>query len=51
MGNDSQNVLYRPDGRILGKMAHSGCTGNYVLQKLPGHMDQKIFESGVRYFK
>jgi phosphoribosylformylglycinamidine synthase len=40
-----------PDGRILGKMAHSDRTGKYVLQNVPGDMDQKIFASGVRYFK
>ncbi|MCJ7524484.1 MAG: phosphoribosylformylglycinamidine synthase [Candidatus Aminicenantes bacterium] len=40
-----------PDGRILGKMAHSERTGKYVLQNIPGNMDQKIFASGVRYFK
>jgi phosphoribosylformylglycinamidine synthase len=39
-----------PDGRILGKMAHSDRTGKYVLQNVPGDMDQKIFASGVKYF-
>jgi phosphoribosylformylglycinamidine synthase len=39
-----------PDGRILGKMAHSDRTGKYVLQNIPGDKDQKIFASGVRYF-
>jgi len=40
-----------PDGRILGKMAHSDRTGKHVLQNIPGDMDQKLFASGVRYFK
>jgi phosphoribosylformylglycinamidine synthase len=40
-----------PDGRILGKMAHSDRIGKYVLQNVPGDMDQKIFASGVRYFQ
>jgi phosphoribosylformylglycinamidine synthase len=40
-----------PDGRILGKMGHSDRTGKYVLQNVPGDMDQKIFASGVRYFR
>ncbi len=40
-----------PDGRILGKMGHSDRTGKYVLQNIPGDMDQKIFASGVKYFK
>ena len=39
-----------PDGRILGKMAHSDRTGKHVLQNIPGDMDQKIFASGVKYF-
>jgi phosphoribosylformylglycinamidine synthase len=40
-----------PDGRILGKMGHSDRAGKYVLQNVPGDMDQKIFASGVGYFK
>jgi phosphoribosylformylglycinamidine synthase len=39
------------DGRILGKMAQSDRTGKHVLQNVPGDMDQKLFASGVRYFK
>jgi phosphoribosylformylglycinamidine synthase len=39
-----------PDGRILGKMGHSDRAGKYVLQNVPGDMDQKIFASGVQYF-
>jgi len=44
-------AITSPDGRVLGKMAHSDRTGKYVLRNIPGNMDQKIFESGVRYFK
>jgi phosphoribosylformylglycinamidine synthase len=40
-----------PDGRILGKMAHSDRISPYVLQNIPGDKDQKIFESGVGYFQ
>jgi len=40
-----------PDGRILGKMAHSERTGKYVLQNIHGNKDQKLFESGVGYFR
>ncbi|HSQ34954.1 MAG TPA: phosphoribosylformylglycinamidine synthase subunit PurQ, partial [Candidatus Binatia bacterium] len=40
-----------PDGRVLGKMGHSDRTGQYVLQNIPGDMDQKLFASGVRYFQ
>jgi phosphoribosylformylglycinamidine synthase len=44
-------AISSPDGRILGKMAHSERTGKYVLQNIPGDKDQKLFASGVRYFK
>ncbi len=44
-------AISSPDGRILGKMAHSERTGKYLLQNIPGDMDQKIFASGVRYFQ
>lgn len=40
-----------PDGRILGKMAHSERIGNNVLKNISGNKDQKIFEAGVQYFK
>jgi phosphoribosylformylglycinamidine synthase len=43
-------AISSPDGRILGKMAHSDRTGKHVLQNIPGNMDQKLFASGVRYF-
>ncbi len=39
-----------PDGRILGKMAHSERIGNGVAINVPGNQDQKIFLSGVQYF-
>ena len=39
-----------PDGRVLGKMGHSERTGAYVASNIPGNKDQKIFESGVKYF-
>jgi phosphoribosylformylglycinamidine synthase len=44
-------AISSPDGRILGKMAHCDRTGKYVLQNIPGDMDQKIFASGVGYFR
>ncbi len=40
-----------PCGRILGKMGHSERIGKNVAQNVFGNQDQKIFESGVRYFK
>lgn len=40
-----------PDGRILGKMGHSERIGTDVLKNISGNRDQKIFESGVNFFK
>lgn len=39
------------DGRIIGKMGHSERIGQFVHKNIPGLKDQKIFESGVNYFK
>ena len=40
-----------PDGRILGKMAHSERRGDGVAINIYGEQDIKIFESGVEYFR
>ncbi|MBS6955615.1 MAG: phosphoribosylformylglycinamidine synthase [Enterocloster asparagiformis] len=40
-----------PDGRILGKMAHSERRGEAVAVNIYGEQDMKIFESGVKYFE
>lgn len=40
-----------PDGRVLGKMGHSERKGSYICKNVDGNKDQKIFESGVAYFK
>lgn len=40
-----------PDGRVLGKMAHSERRGEGVAMNIYGEQDQKIFLSGVNYFK
>ncbi len=40
-----------PDGRILGKMAHSERRGDQIAKNIYGDQDQKIFQSGVAYFK
>nr|WP_294490502.1 phosphoribosylformylglycinamidine synthase [uncultured Mediterraneibacter sp.] len=40
-----------PDGRILGKMAHSERRDSSVAINIYGEQDMKIFESGVKYFK
>ena len=39
-----------PDGRVLGKMAHSERRGDSVAVNIYGEQDMKIFESGVKYF-
>ncbi|MEG1504862.1 MAG: phosphoribosylformylglycinamidine synthase subunit PurQ, partial [Lachnospiraceae bacterium] len=40
-----------PDGRVLGKMAHSERRGDSVAINIYGEQDLKIFESGVAYFE
>ena len=63
-GNPSDDIAYNvngsicaiegitsPDGRILGKMGHSERKGVDLYANVPFNKDQKIFESGVSYFK
>lgn len=63
-GNATYNIDYNPngsvyavegitskDGRILGKMAHSERSYRGNIINVPGNMDQKLFESGIEYFK
>lgn len=40
-----------PDGRVLGKMAHSERRGDGVAINIYGEQDLKIFESGVAFFR
>ena len=40
-----------PDGRVLGKMGHSERKGDNLYFNTPFEKDQKLFESGVAYFK
>lgn len=40
-----------PDGRVLGKMAHSERRDDSVAINIYGEQDLQIFESGVKYFK
>jgi phosphoribosylformylglycinamidine synthase len=62
-GKPSSSILYNPngstqavegitspDGRIFGKMGHSERWGQNIFKNVPGCGDQKIFESGIRYF-
>lgn len=63
-GNATYNIDYNPngsvyavegitskDGRILGKMAHSERSYRGNIINVPGNKDQKLFESGIEYFK
>jgi phosphoribosylformylglycinamidine synthase len=63
-GNATMNMPYNPngsyygiecitspDGRVLGKMGHSERTDKNLYKNILGNTDQKIFESGVNYFK
>ncbi|HWQ41174.1 MAG TPA: phosphoribosylformylglycinamidine synthase [Desulfosporosinus sp.] len=63
-GHPSNDILYTPngsyeaiegitspDGRILGKMAHSERTGRGVAINIPGNKYQPIFAGGVNYFR
>lgn len=40
-----------PDGRVFGKMGHSERIGQNVYKNIIGEKDQRIFQSGVEYFK
>lgn len=40
-----------PDGRVLGKMAHSERIGDSVAVNIYGNQNQHIFEAGVEYFR
>ena len=63
-GNPSNDISYTPngsyeaiegitspDGRILGKMAHSERTGTDIAINVPGNKYQPIFAGGVNYFR
>jgi len=63
-GNATYDIDYNPngstlaiegitskDGRILGKMGHSERSYTGIIKNVPGNPDQKLFESGVEYFK
>lgn len=44
-------AITSPDGRVLGKMAHSERIGDHVAANIPGSKDQRLFSAGVSYFK
>ena len=43
--------ILSPDGRVLGKMAHTERSGADIGKNIFGNKMQPIFESGVKYFK
>ena len=47
---DAIEGITSPDGRVLGKMAHSERIGTDITKNVPGNKDQHIFQSGVEYF-
>ncbi|MDD6308774.1 MAG: phosphoribosylformylglycinamidine synthase [Clostridia bacterium] len=40
-----------PDGRVLGKMAHSERAALHTFKNIPGEKEQNIFTSGVLYYR
>jgi phosphoribosylformylglycinamidine synthase len=48
---DAIEGITSPDGRVLGKMAHSERRGSSVALNIYGNQNQFIFESGVSYYK
>ena len=48
---DAIEGITSPDGRVFGKMGHSERKGSFIAKNVEGNKDQKIFESGVAYFK
>ena len=43
--------IISPDGKIFGKMGHSERMGENIFKNVPGNYDQKIFLSGVEYYR
>lgn len=63
-GNPSMDIAHNPngsmwavegvtslDGRVLGKMGHNERATDFTFKNIPGNWDQKLFNSGVAYFK
>lgn len=48
---DAIEGITSPDGRVFGKMGHSERKGSFICKNVQGNKDQKIFGSGVAYFK
>ena len=43
-------AITSPDGRVLGKMAHSERISDGIYRNVPGVYDMRIFEAAVEYF-
>ncbi|OPZ59620.1 MAG: Phosphoribosylformylglycinamidine synthase [Candidatus Aminicenantes bacterium ADurb.Bin508] len=43
-------ALSSPDGRVLGKMAHTERVTDGTYRNIPGIVPQRLFEGGVSYF-
>ena len=49
--NQAIEGILSPDGRVFGKMGHSERIGRNLYRNVPGNFDQKLFESGIGYFR
>ncbi|MDP3386944.1 MAG: phosphoribosylformylglycinamidine synthase [Eubacteriales bacterium] len=47
---EAVEAITSPDGRILGKMAHSERIGSNLYKNIPGEKNQGIFEAGIKYY-
>lgn len=47
---EAVEAITSPDGRVLGKMAHSERIGNNLHKNIPGEKNQGIFEAGIKYY-
>ena len=48
--HDAIEGITSPDGRVLGKMAHSERMGDGLYENVPGNKFQDIFRGAVDYF-
>ncbi|HMM22230.1 MAG TPA: phosphoribosylformylglycinamidine synthase [Selenomonadales bacterium] len=48
---EAVEAITSPDGRVLGKMAHSERVGSLVAVNVPGEKEQHLFAAGVNYYK
>ena len=48
---ESIEGLFSPDGRVLGKLAHTEQWDEYLAKNIPGFKHQPIFEGAARYYR